>query len=598
MDILLLTAGVKASLRAAQAGIDLYAERAADKAIFLPDIELPPATIADEITRFLNDNPQHKTQPPFASGWSNMPPMWSESDAQKEQDCIAKYIELKAAAGLIDLPTNQRDELIGGRMVEQWRASKQPPTAWSRVALTLVDIGIEFVSAYPSVMGENSKGETLVLAFAQNLSQLIPDDITDMGNRSDFESRLMGIFLRAGLTTLINDDKTIIENTDVKHLVNGIIKPINDALPETFEEQIRYNAVIEAFISDSAAAAFSIIATKTDVYLGDKFSDDKALGAVTSALLKATAATTAAEDITAVVGKSGVQALYKSVLRVAAAKPELFISEGVGGDHHDLLVQMFSNTASIILRESANGLSREMALAIATMVIDTVGENASLLLKLDNDKPWESVAIELVENISASVSTALSSNQRIQLFTQQQQFEYIRIVLKHSAETPEMLGSRNAELNAVIAGVAAIMAADEKLLISNQGWLQIVATASQIASLNPEKLFGIDPEAAVNSFAVSVIKPIVEVATQALETMPTTPLRGQTLSTVLQMVFESLAGNVLAVANQPDLIKAYMQDLATKIAQDPLQWGSESILDHIEETLQVVLATGSLPTID
>lgn len=598
MDILLLTAGVKASIRAAQAGIDLHAERAADKAVFLPDIELPPATIADEITHFLNANPEYKTQPPFASGWSMMPPMWLETDIQKEQDCIAKYLELKSATGLIDLPIEQRNLSVGGRMVEQWRASKQPPTVWSRMALTIVDIGIEFVAAYPTIMGESSKGEALVLAFANNLSELIPQDVTNMGNKSDFDSRLLGIFLRAGLTTLINDDKTIIEDGDVKVLVNGIVKPINDALPSTFEQQIRYHTVIEAIISDSAATAFSIIASNTTTYLGDKFSDERALGAVTQALLETTAKASAESDITAIISKSGVQALFKSVMGVAATKPALFVSDAAGGEHHQLLVKVFSETAAIIERESDNGLSRPMLIAIATLVIDTVGENANHLLKLDSSKPWESIAIELVEGISVNVSHALSTNQRLQLLSKQQQFEYLRIILQQTAQTPEMLGSRNQELNAIIAGISNIMAADEKLLISDEGWLQIVSTAAQIAGLNPQKLFGFDPSASLHSLAVSVIKPILDAATQSLASMPTSPLRGATLSAVIMMTLEGLAGNVVAVTSQPDLVRTYMEDLIAKIAQDPLQWGSESILDHIEATLQMVLATGTLPSMD
>ncbi|MFB1035731.1 MAG: hypothetical protein QMC38_10340 [Sinobacterium sp.] len=72
MDILLVTSGIKAALRAAQAGIDLYVERAEDKAIFLPNVRLPPATISDEITSLLNDKQELRTLLPFSHGWDNV----------------------------------------------------------------------------------------------------------------------------------------------------------------------------------------------------------------------------------------------------------------------------------------------------------------------------------------------------------------------------------------------------------------------------------------------------------------------------------------------------------------------------------------------
>ena len=58
MNPTILIFGIQATLRAAQAGADLYGEHARDRKVFLPNLELPEGSRAEQLLRFLKENPQ------------------------------------------------------------------------------------------------------------------------------------------------------------------------------------------------------------------------------------------------------------------------------------------------------------------------------------------------------------------------------------------------------------------------------------------------------------------------------------------------------------------------------------------------------------
>jgi hypothetical protein len=596
MDILLVTSGIKAALRAAQAGIDLYVERAEDKAIFLPNVRLPPATISDEITSLLNDKQELRTLLPFSHGWDNVDFVWNSPSELNKQDCIVRFIEFKSAEVLLDVADDHKQQLIGGRMIEQWRQDNQPPTAWARIALTITDIGLEFVSANPSIMGENSQGEALISAFANNLTTLIPDDVTDMGNRHDFESRLIGIFLRAGLSTLLEDQGTIIEDDNVEALIKGIIKPVNDNLPNSFQEQIEYRKLTEALMGPSAAAALKILSSNTKGFLGNKFANDTALGAVTKAILDASANTATDDSIATVFTKNGVTTLFDSALAIAIEKPQLFIDDE-GNPKSELLTDLFVNTAIAVKEANNNGFDKNLGVSLSAMVISTLGDHAEFLVKLDPDKPWESVAVQVIQSLTTNLSEAIIENRRLQLFSQEQQFEYARIVLQHVSATPSMLGTDNPEYQRILKGIAEVMAHDDNLLLSNNEWILIAATAAELAAVNPERLFGLDNDNGIpDKLAITALKSLLTITNTALTSAPQLPLRGYTLSSTMELLLKALSGNISGVANNPALIETYFSQLIEKVENDQASWGSESIVTHVRETIFEVVANGELPT--
>jgi hypothetical protein len=598
MDIALIVSGIRAVMRAAQAGIDIHVEHTVDSPIFLPNIRLPPLAMADTITNFLRNQSEWQSTVPFEAGWHTGLGVWNPTSVVNKQDCIAIYLQESSAADLDGRSDEEKNQLIGGRMIEQWRFDKKPPSAWAKVALSLTDIALEFVATNPSIMGEQSKGELLVVAFAKSLSDLIPDDVDEMGTAHDFGNRLLGVFLRAGLATILDDKDTLIKDQNVKALVNGIIKPIGDELPTDFSEQVRYRALVETLMSDSAAAAFAIVAENPNEYLGDRFINDKALGAVTKALLATTAKATADKDILAVFSEQGAKLLFNSALTVAIEQPKLFIDENTGSDNHQLLIDLFVGTAQSLKTANIRGFSKEMGTSFAAMVVATVGQHATVLLKLDPSSPWEKVAISLIQDITGELSEAIATNGRFQLLSQEQQHKFGEVILQQIAATPSMLGVHNPELKNVITGVAQAMAADDKFLVSNEEWIQIAAVAAQVAATNPARLFNIDADSEGKKLGLVAIKTILNVASESLGAAGDTQLRGYTLSASITIVLDALSGNIKAAVNNPQLLDDYFSTLLQNTVDHPEKWGSKTILDFVSDTIETVLADGILPSFE
>ena len=80
-------------------------------------------------------------------------------------------------------------EVAGGALIKQWSESAEPVPPWARLALTMADVALEFVAAKPTVLGIGSNGEKLIGAFADNLAELIPDDIELFGVKRQFSER-------------------------------------------------------------------------------------------------------------------------------------------------------------------------------------------------------------------------------------------------------------------------------------------------------------------------------------------------------------------------------------------------------------------------
>lgn len=609
MNPTLLIFGIQATLRAAQAGADLYGEHARDREVFLPNLELPDGSRPEQLLQFLKENPQ------IASTKRELSDIWDDEHKElrstKPELVDAAYtivMQHKAKLQLISGGKNENDAnreakmLAAGRMVAQWRQERKPPSAIIRMALTLTDIGLEFVASDPSLIGIGSRGEKLIVAFAQNMSTLIPNDTAAFGSKTDFADRVLGIFLRSGLGTLASNASIVFKDEDVAKLLEGVTKPIVEALPESITDQFFYRDLVDALAGPSAEAAFRLLAENTDTYLGKDFADDKALGAVTSALFQEIKATTKDGSIVGVFSEQGLIRLYQASLCVAVERPGLFI-----GDDDSAKTQLFRDLFS-----GAAGTLRAhprfkgpFGASIAAMVVEVVGHSAPELLKLNTEEPWEKVALAVIEQVTAGLADTFkkldaddSLKCALKSFSNGQMLELGRVILTQVAQTPGMLGIERSEVQAIVAGMAEAMAADGNLLLSADEWIKIAGVAAQKAASNPGRLFGLSADAQGGALAVTVIKTVLGVAGNAWTAAGRADgplLFGETLKAVLEIVIEALAGNVSALVTKPDLVDQFLQKLLKTASANPQKFGSEGLLKVFRIFVRDVLASGTVP---
>ena len=595
--------GIQATLRAAQAGADLLGEHARDRKVFLPDLELPPGSKSEQLIQFLKENPQ------LANSKEELRAIWDDEHKELKTEKAALFdpayavmLERQAKSQLLgegkDENEAKRDAgmLAAGRMVEQWRQERKPPNAFVRMALTLTDIGLEFVGSNPSILGIGSRGEKLIAAFAMNMSDLFPNDVADFGPEANFADRVLGIFLRSGLGALCDNASTAFEDEDIARLLTGIAKPIVKELPGTIEEQFNYRRIVDALAGPAAEAAFSILAEDTGAYLGKRFSDDRALGAVTSALFKELKNTTHDGTIVDVFGEKGLIRFYKAGLGVAAERPELFVGDDQAAKG-EMFRKMLSGAANT-LREHT-GFDAATGSAFAAMVVEEVGTNAPAILRHVADEPWEKVAATLLSQVAAELSSALANSRAFELFSSSQLVEFARTILSQAAQTPGMLGANRSEVQAIVAGVARAMAADDNFLLSADEWIAIAGAAAKAAAAEPGRLFNLSINDPDDALFAKVVETLLEQADQcwtAAGRDGRPALFGETLQSIVATTIEALTGNISALANQPDIAGRLIQLLLSKASGNPEKFGSRGLLEVFQAFVKRALASGQLPT--
>ena len=609
MNPTLLIFGIQATLRAAQAGADLYGEHARDRKVFLPNLELPEASRRGQLIQFLKDNPD------IASADHELSKIW---DAEHNELKIMDK-ELVDAACIIMLEHKAKDQLIKqgkdakdldhearmlatGRMIEQWREERKPPSALIRMALTLTDIGLEFVSSYPSLLGIGSRGEKLIVAFAQNMSVLIPEDTAGFGSKANFADRMLGIFLRAGLGTLASNSATVFKNEDIAMLLAGVTKPIVAALPDSIGDMYRYRDLVDALAGPSAEAAFKILAENTDTYLGKDFAKDKALGAVTKALFEEIMTITQDGSIVDVFSEQGLIRLYQANLGVAVERPGLFI----GGDESkqsQLFRELLSGAAGTLRAHPR--FKGPLGASLAAMAVEVVGNNAPALLKLNPEDPWEKVAEVVIKQFTTGLAETLNDvdadglpKGALKSFSNRQLLELGRALLTQVVQTPGMVGIQRSELQAIVAGMAEAMAADDNLLLSADEWIKIAGVAAQKAASNPGRLFGLSADDPDEALAVMVIKKVLTEAGHAWTEVGRANhpvLFGSTLQATIEAALEALTGNVSALVARPDHVDRFLQILLKTASESPQAFGSEGLLKAFRIFIADVLASGTVP---
>lgn len=612
MNHALVVFGIQATLRAAQVGADLYREHARDRKVFLPNLDLPEGSQSDQLFLFLKENRQLiGTTKAFSDIWNEQHQLISTDDKKLIDDAYAQMLQHKAA---MELKKEGKDEedikiesqmLAAGRMVEQWREERKPPSAFVRMALTLTDIGLEFVASDPSIFGVGNRGEKLIVAFADNMKDLIPDNVAEFGPENTFADRVLGIFLRAGLSSLSSNASMVFSDDDVARLFEGVTKPIVDTLPGSIHKQMDYRKIVDALAGPSAEAAFKILAENTENYLGKDFSRAKALGAVTEALFEEISEFSGEGNMVNVFSEQGVIRIYQAALGVAVERPGLFIGEDDSAEK--LLYKDLLRGTADTLRKYPR-FKGPVGSSLVAMAVEVVGHNAPSLLKLNPEKPWEKVAITAIDQVTASLSDALENpgpdglpKGAFKAFSDEQLLELGRVVLTQVAKTPGMLGVDKVELQNVIAGVAEVMAGDDNLLLSADEWLTIAGVAATKASANPGRLFGISPEDHTKAMAVTVIGSILKVAGNAWtegERSDHPLLFGETLKAALTAVIDTMGGNISGLYNQPEIVDKFFKDLLKKASKNPEKYGSDSIIKIIQSLIGSVLAKGVLPTND
>jgi hypothetical protein len=473
----------------------------------------------------------------------------------------------------------------GAILVAQWNPEKGPISPWARIILTAGDIVLEYVAANPSILDADGNCEKLIVAYAKNLSDMLPDD-GEFGPKENFVQRLTGVFLRAGLNTISRNPEWLVSEDHLQELISSAVNPLREAFPDTITGQLKWRKVADAIMGPAATAALQTVVKHQTTFLGDNFDLDKALGATTRALFLEAAKDGLKDQFS----RDGLLGLYSAALNVAAERPGLFLGDGQRPED-ELARELFSNFAGV-LRDSSPPFDGEVGIALASAALGAVGNNIHRFT--DETDIWQQTAAEMTRALITNLKSALDTNENIKsVFSKSQLIELGRILLSRVAETPRMiLGSGNEAWEGVLATVASAMKADTKLLLTGDDWLEIVKVAAEEVAANPARLFRLnqaDPEDILAAKLISTILKSAGAIIEAPDLQGRTVCYGKTLREAIIIVLRATSGNSQAAEKHLDKIENLVKKLNEFVAKNHLTYGNKEWLRLFRILLSALL---------
>lgn len=587
MDPALVLFGIQALVRLGKIGKDASEQYVRDAEALFPDMRKPEFDRRTFVNGFFGSAGYSSfvkgASAPYKECWGSH---GVKDDLSSVDTLFTAAVRIKAAEG-IDMNTWLADwqVIAGAALIKQWDPNKPAPLSpFARIVLAAGDIALKYVAVNPGLLGIGGNGQKLMVAFARNLSELLPDD-GSFGDNQRFGERLLGTFLRAGFETVGSNPGWVVSEDHVQKLISASVEPIVKALPSDITEQIKYRDVADALVGPAANAAMQTLVDKPDTFLGSDFSAETAMGSLTQALLAQAKATGLANQFT----KEGLIGLYKAALGVAAEKPHLFLKDS-GEPDDKLAMDLMANLASVLM-QSPPPFDGRVGVQLVAAVLEVIGANAHRFA--GRGKPWGQTACDMVSKVAGEVAKAFKENRGLEsAFSKDQVIELGRIMVNHIASTPEMIVGPEEALARIVGTVGQAMAKDHKLLLGSGDWMEIVRVAAREGAANPARLFKLDPEIPTQTLAAQIIGVVLGTANAIVEEQSLkekTVLFGETLREAIIIVLETTSGNPEAVRKNLSSIELLCIRLNELVAANSERFGSKEWISLFQILLPVVL---------
>jgi hypothetical protein len=500
-------------------------------------------------------------------------------------------IEQEAAAEQHGVALTDRNAVVGGMMVAQWASGAGPVNPATRILLTVLDVGLEYVAANPAVVGAGH-ADALVGALAQHFAALIPDaaSATDYGPKARFGERLAASFLRAGLQTALDHPGLVYDEPRVDALVRATLPPLVAALPATLTEQARWRDVTEALLGSSARAALATVARRPMAFLGARFDPEQAVGALTVALLK----TAATQDLLALPPKAALLTLHEAVLDVAAERPGLLLARP-GRSAEAAGMEVYASLLHAVT-DAAPSVDPEVSAHLLATAIDVLQAHGALL---QAEQPWEQLVTAATQRFIAGMTAAARAGgaDLQQYFTHVQLVEVAHILFEQGARSDGMLSEDGGELARLVGSIAAGIAADERGLLTRGDWLELTAAIAEEVARNPNRLVSVDGDTPGGELVTRLLRGLLRAATADAGRARGGVLRGETLKAAVASLLQSAVGQADAALKAAAPLEALATQLSALVRAHAERFGSEEWLHLYDALLPVVLAHGEAPQI-
>ncbi|MEJ2308455.1 MAG: hypothetical protein P8Z31_07755 [Gammaproteobacteria bacterium] len=589
----LIVFGIRSVVRLWTVSNAALEERARNAEILFPWIETPEVDIRTKLTGFFNRQENRGyvfgAEAPYAEYWDNTK---VRSDPTSVDAMLIAAARIKAEQGGKFSSDTERE--VSVTLVKQWSHKDRPASPLSQIVLTAADIVLEYVSTNPSLLGLKGNGEKLLAAYATNLGQVLPDD-GKLGPRERFGERLLGVFLRAGLSTVNEHPEWVVTEDHVAELIHASTDPLLAKWESDPTKQLKWQDISETMMGPAASAAMQTLAKHQTEFLGGRLDPGRALGAVTRALfVKA-----AEQRLSDIPGKERLLGLYGAILDVAAKHPRLFLGDDQT-DRDALNHKLFTEVL-----EALEGLEapfdREVGSALAGVALEAAAARATLLGQTGDE--WHKAGQEILGLVTSNLGAGLKGNEKLSdVLSGETLTQLGRILLSRLADAATIIpGHDNLALEAILKTVSAAMISDEHLLLMADDWLEIVTVAVEEAMANPERLFKLAPHNPAGVLAGQLIGMVLHAASDAARDPNTgscSVLYGKTLRDVIIEILRAGSGNPDSIRTHIAKIEDVVRKLNELVGDNSQNFGSKEWLRLFRVLLPSALEGRELPGLD
>jgi hypothetical protein len=586
MDSVLLVLAINAAIKLGKAGGDAFGQYARDRNVVLPRLKTLQVPLEAQIRGLFGLDQSLITE--------DLLPYWLSLTSQGPK--LAGDLDVLTAAYIRYQDQQQGhdgDNVVGYWMIEQW-GKDGPISPFARMVLALADVALEFVARDPSLFGINGRAEPLIAAFAANMAAIIPDDPAKLGPKNQLGEALATALLRSSLKVLADYPTAVIQGDHMANLVKTTIPVLVDSLPSQLDQQVKWRDVYKALIGPFASSAISVIADNPQAFLG------KELGKIPSALATTLLKQVAAQGLSDTFTETGMVALYRSSLGLAATRPDLFLG-APETNAQQFATKLFQDLAAC-LGKVGPFFGPETIAQLASTALDTLASQKTLLFNTAD--PWQAVISDELTPILTAIKTSIGVGSLTafkQLATGDGLKEFVRILFVQIAKTPGMVVSENDALQQVVAGVVSAMAQDKNLLLTQDDWLKIAGVAAEEAAQNPGRLFGLKTGTTTTAVFTPLIEGLLSVAGQQWQAIGPggkTVLFGDTLRDAIIIVLRKAAGNATAALSNAQQLRTFTGQLTKLVDANPGKFGRSEWLQLYSQLLPEVLETGQIGPID
>ncbi len=490
-------------------------------------------------------------------------------------------------------------------VLRQWAEDSGPPSPWVRIALAMGEVALDFVAVQPDLFVESKGGQTLLVAFANNLTSLLPDPDNPQDWQDPVAQKALTIIFRAGLEAVREHPDALVEEEHLRHLTKNVAEAFRAGVVGDPDNLFTWIGLRDTLLGPVAKAAFTSFYEHQTAFLGKDFRAEKALGALTQVLFKQVAEEGLGDFFT----RESLVETYRGLLTVVAEKPELILGDS-DAETMELARDLLVGVAGV-LKNAEVPYTGALAGKILDNTITTLSHHVPFLI--DGQAGWDVVARNSLLAFLDGVKTGVAPDGSLSLdhlFTDEQALRFARIVFAEVGRTPGMIlgDAGNEELRNVVASISRAMAAPERDLLSAEAWLEIAAVALEEAARNPARLFGFEATTPEAELGVAVIKKLLARSAEALGQggrREGQVLFGETLKEAIIVSLKAAAADTTAGADLlPDAIDALAERLNKLItAPEPrdagpvagFQIGAREWLALFRRLAARVVADGEMP---